>query len=30
LIKDARDDSQTVLEKAIRQQATSQQLLTHI
>jgi len=30
LIKEVRDDNQTVLEKAIRQQATTQQLLTHI
>lgn len=30
LIKEVRSDNQTILEKAIRQQATSQQLLTHI
>ena len=30
LIKEVRDTNQEVLEKSIRQQATSQQLLTHI
>jgi hypothetical protein len=30
IVKAVRDDNQQVLEKAIRQQATAQQLLTHI